>query len=121
MNKLWYDTAWADYLYWQAQDRKTLKRVNSLLRDIDRDPFSGVGKPEPLVGELRGVLEQAHRRHEPHRLQGQGRATDYRPMPWALRRQISGWRGELTSRPYRCITVAYDLKIFLSAANRAAA
>jgi len=54
MNKLWYDTAWNDYLYWQTQDRKTLKRINNLLRDIDRDPFSGIGKPEPLTGDLQG-------------------------------------------------------------------
>ena len=54
MNKLWYDTAWDGYLYWQTQDRKTLKRINNLLRDIDRDPFSGIGKPEPLTGDLQG-------------------------------------------------------------------
>ena len=40
--------AWEDYLYWQGQDRKTLKRINLLVRDTLRDPFTGVGKPEPL-------------------------------------------------------------------------
>lgn len=39
---------WEDYLYWQTQDRKTLKRINLLIRDIHRNPFDGVGKPEPL-------------------------------------------------------------------------
>ena len=43
-----------DYLYWQVQDRKTLKRINTLLRDIERDNFNGIGKPEPLKGELSG-------------------------------------------------------------------
>lgn len=40
-----------DYIYWQWQDRKTLKKINSLLREIAREPFSGEGKPEPLKGE----------------------------------------------------------------------
>ncbi len=40
--------AWEEYLYWQSQDKKTLKRVNLLLKDIQREPFSGIGKPEPL-------------------------------------------------------------------------
>ena len=50
MQKAWTDDAWADYLYWQTQDKKTLKRINDLLKDIDRHPFSGIGKPEPLKG-----------------------------------------------------------------------
>ena len=54
MNKVWHDKAWDDYLYWQTQDKKTLKRVNILLKDIDRNPFSGLGKPEPLIGNLQG-------------------------------------------------------------------
>jgi len=54
MNKTWSDNAWEDYLYWQTQDRKTLKRINDLLRDIERDPFGGVGKPEPLKHEWQG-------------------------------------------------------------------
>ena len=48
MNKNWFDKAWDDYLYWQSQDKKTLKRVNQLIKDAERDPFSGIGKPEPL-------------------------------------------------------------------------
>ena len=54
MNKTWSDDAWEDYLYWQTQDKKTLKRVNMLIKDIERDPFSGIGKPEPLKGDLSG-------------------------------------------------------------------
>ena len=55
MKKIWFDEAWQDYLYWQSQDKKTLKRVNQLLKDIEREPFSGIGKPEPLKGELSGL------------------------------------------------------------------
>ena len=47
--------AWSDYLYWQSQDKKTLKRINTLLKDIERSPFSGTGKPEPLKGDLSGL------------------------------------------------------------------
>ena len=54
MNKLWQDEAWEDYLYWQMQDKKTLRRINKLLQDIDRNGYSGTGKPEPLKGDLSG-------------------------------------------------------------------
>lgn len=54
MHKIWYDRAWDDYLYWQSQDKKTLKRINQLIRDAERDPFNGIGKPEPLKGDLSG-------------------------------------------------------------------
>lgn len=54
MIKAWDDYAWEDYLYWQKQDKKTLKRINLLLQDIDRNGYSGVGKPEPLKGDLQG-------------------------------------------------------------------
>lgn len=54
MRKVWHDRAWEDYLYWQSQDRKTLKRINMLLKEIDRTPFEGLGKPEPLRGDLSG-------------------------------------------------------------------
>ena len=46
--------AWEDYLYWQTQDKKTLKRINTLLRDIERGSFDGIGKPEPLKEDLSG-------------------------------------------------------------------
>ena len=54
MTKIWFDKAWEDYIYWQTQDKKTLKRINQLVRDTERDPFNGIGKPEPLKGEFSG-------------------------------------------------------------------
>lgn len=54
MRKIWFDEAWDDYLYWQIQDRKTLKRINMLLKDIERENFGGIGKPEPLKGDMSG-------------------------------------------------------------------
>ncbi len=54
MQKIWFDEAWEDYLYWQIQDKKTLKRINALIKDAERNPFSGIGKPEPLKGNLSG-------------------------------------------------------------------
>ena len=57
MNKklAWTDAAWEDYIYWQTQDKKTLKRINRLLDDIKRkDPFKGIGKPESLKENLSG-------------------------------------------------------------------
>lgn len=52
MKKVWFDEAWDDFIYWQTQDKKTLKRINALLKDIERGYFDGIGKPEPLKGEL---------------------------------------------------------------------
>lgn len=52
MNKAWQDEAWEDYLHWQMQDKKTLKKINELLKDIDRNAYSGIGKPEALKGNL---------------------------------------------------------------------
>lgn len=53
MSKLSFsEKAWQEYLYWQTQDKKTLKRINQLLQDIDRNGYSGIGKPEPLKGDL---------------------------------------------------------------------
>ena len=54
MNKIWSDNAWEDYTYWQSQDRKTLIKINDLIKDIERDPFGGKGKPEPLKHERQG-------------------------------------------------------------------
>ena len=54
MKKLWSDEAWEEYLYWQTQDKKTLKRINKLLQDIDRNGYNSIGKPEPLRGDLAG-------------------------------------------------------------------
>ena len=54
MKKIWFEEAWEDYLYWQSQDKKTLKRINLLLQDISRNHHAGIGKPEPLKGEFSG-------------------------------------------------------------------
>lgn len=55
MRKLTFtDEAWNDYLYWQGQDKKTLKRINTLIREVQRTPFEGIGKPEPLRENLAG-------------------------------------------------------------------
>jgi toxin YoeB len=65
MRLMWLPGGWADYLYWQLQDRKVLGRVNELIRDAMRTPFEGIGKPEPLRGNLRGWwsrrITQEHR------------------------------------------------------------
>lgn len=54
MKIIWFDEAWEDYLYWQKQDKKTLSRINLLIKYISRDYFGGPGKPEPLKGEFSG-------------------------------------------------------------------
>jgi len=54
MRKLWTDRGWDDYLYWQAQDKKTLRKINQLVIDIERNGYDGIGKPEPLSGNLAG-------------------------------------------------------------------
>lgn len=54
MRKLWGDEAWEEYLKWQTQDKKTLKKINRLLMDIDRNGNQCIGKPEPLSGNLQG-------------------------------------------------------------------
>jgi toxin YoeB len=62
---LWTPAAWEDYVYWQGQDRKTLKRINALIRDTMRHPFEGLGKPEPLREHLAGFwsrrIDDTHR------------------------------------------------------------
>lgn len=54
MKKIWHDEAWKTYVFWQNQDKKTLKRINRLLKDIDRNGYRCTGKPEPLKGNLSG-------------------------------------------------------------------
>jgi toxin YoeB len=54
MRKLWSDRAWDGYLYWQVHDKMTLKRINQLILDIERGGYEGIGKPEPLRGDLSG-------------------------------------------------------------------
>ena len=55
MRKIWHDKAWEEYLYWQTEDKKTLKKINRLLTDIDRNGYNCTGKPEPLKGNLTGL------------------------------------------------------------------
>ena len=66
MIKVWSDHAWEDYLYWQTQDKKILKRINQLIKDIDRNGYDGIGKPEPLKYELQGFWSR--RIDDEHRL-----------------------------------------------------
>ena len=54
MNKVFTSNGWEDYIYWQTEDKKTLKKINTLLKDIDRNGNEGIGKPEPLIVNLSG-------------------------------------------------------------------
>ena len=64
-NLAWTEAAWSDYVYWQSQDKKTLKRINKLITNVLRTPFEGIGKPEPLKENLSGFwsrrIDDAHR------------------------------------------------------------
>lgn len=62
----WTTQAWEDYLYWQKTDKSMVKRINTLIKDITRSPFEGLGKPEPLRFELTGYWSR--RINEEHRL-----------------------------------------------------
>ena len=66
MKLLWAEEAWDDYLYWQTTDKRMLKRINELIRDVRRSPFSGIGKPEPLRHSLAGFWSR--RITDEHRL-----------------------------------------------------
>lgn len=61
----WTREAWSDYIYWQGQDKKTIKRINKLILDTQRSPFEGIGKPEPLKENLAGFwsrrIDDTHR------------------------------------------------------------
>ena len=65
MNKKFTDEAWDDYQYWIKNDKKQLKRINELIKDIDRNPYEGIGKPEPLKANLQGYwsrrIDHEHR------------------------------------------------------------
>ncbi len=62
----WAQEAWEDYLYWQQTDKAILKRINALIKDCCRDPFNGIGKPEPLRHQLTGYWSR--RIDDEHRL-----------------------------------------------------
>lgn len=66
MNLLWVEQSWEDYLYWQKTDKKLLKRINLLIKEIQRQPFEGVGDPEPLRYNLSGYWSRRINRE--HRL-----------------------------------------------------
>lgn len=66
MKLVFAEQAWEDYLYWQETDRKLLARINTLLREIQREPFSGIGKPEPLKHAMRGYWSR--RINDEHRI-----------------------------------------------------
>ena len=55
MKLLWTEDAWEDYCRWQKEDKKTIKRINSLIKDIQRNPIDGIGKPEQLKENLSGL------------------------------------------------------------------
>lgn len=75
MTLIFAEPAWEDYQYWQRTDRKVLKRINLLIREASRDPFRGIGKPEPLRNELKGWWSR--RIDKEHRMV-------YRPTPQGL-------------------------------------
>lgn len=66
MNLIWSEKSWQDYLYWQKADKKNIKKINELLRDIKRDAFDGLGKPEALKYEFSGLWSR--RITDEHRL-----------------------------------------------------
>lgn len=66
MKLIFSEQAWEDYLYWQKTDRKRLERINTLIKEISREPFSGIGKPEPLKNALAGYWSR--RIDDEHRL-----------------------------------------------------
>ncbi len=66
MKLVFAEHAWEDYLYWQRTDKKLLKRINTLLKDIQREPFDGIGKPEPLKHALSGYWSR--RINDEHRI-----------------------------------------------------
>jgi toxin YoeB len=65
MYKIWSDHAWDDYQYWMTQDKKILRRINQLIKDIERSPYEGIGKPELLKHEWQGYwsrrIDDCHR------------------------------------------------------------
>ena len=66
MKLIFAELAWQDYLYWQTQDKQMLQRINKLIQEIQREPFAGIGKPEPLKHALRGFWSR--RINDEHRI-----------------------------------------------------
>ena len=63
MRILWEESAWSDYLYWREYDKKTLKRINALIKDAQRSPFDGIGKPEALKGISKKCMNEVSFMH----------------------------------------------------------
>lgn len=74
MKLLWADHAWEDYLHWQGADGKTFQRVNDLIKECQRTPYKGMGKPEPLKGDLQGWWSRRITQEDRlvYRVQGKG-------------------------------------------------
>ena len=66
MKIIWSEKSWNDYLYWQSTDKQLLKKINQLIKDIQRNPFDGIGKPEPLKHQFSGFWSR--RITDEHRL-----------------------------------------------------
>ena len=66
MRLIFVDESWEDYLYWQKNDKKLVKRINSIIKDISRSPFTGIGKPEPLKHKYKGFWSRSI--NDEHRL-----------------------------------------------------
>lgn len=91
MKLIWDELARDDYVWWQMEDRKVLKRINALIKDISRNGNEGIGKPETLKHGVPGLLVTPRHRRTPLGLQNRGRRDPDRRMPLSLR-QVAAWR-----------------------------
>ena len=82
----WTNAAWSDYLYWQGQDKRMLRRINRLIADVMRSPFEGIGRARGLEGELERPLVETHRPHSPLGAFGGRCPSVHRRLPLSLRR-----------------------------------
>ena len=80
MNLLFTDETWEDYCHWQSHDKKLLKKVNALLKEIKRNPYKGTGKPEALKHELQGCWSR--RINQEHRLVYEVFDTQINVLAW---------------------------------------
>ena len=97
------DEAWEDYLYWQKQDRKMVDRINKLIAEVQREPYVGIGKPEPLVGNLSGFWSR--RIDDTHRLVSAVNDTGLTAFFRCL-------LGQLQDRCFRYASVKLDTRLF---------
>ncbi len=92
MKLVWDEAAWADYVWWQAQDRKVLKRINALITDIQRNGNEGIGKPEPLKHGFRGYWSRRTTDEHPPRLQARRGRDPRSRLPLSQRALITACR-----------------------------